>query len=110
VDLERHVAVGYKHDEDEINLVTPPGQLLTGDHNLVNIQVVIDFNVRADQVERYVLQSDRADDLVARAAETAVAEWVAGHTVDDVLLQGKIDLPRWLVTRTQEFIQPYALG
>src|SRR5438445_5358540 len=110
VDLVRRVAVGYQPDEDEINLVTPPGQLLTGDHNLVNVQVVIDYNVRADQVESYVLQSERADSLVARAAETAIAEWVAGRTVDDVLLQGKIDLPRWLVGRTQECIQPYALG
>src|SRR5262249_41668518 len=81
---------------------TPPGQLLTGDHNLVNVRVVVNYTIDADRVEDFVVQLDgdggaeRVDALVARAAEAEVAEWVAGRTVDDVLLRGKADLPRGL--------------
>lgn len=110
VDRVRRVEVGYRPDADEDNLTTPPGQLLTGDHNLVNVQVVLNYAVRHDAVEDYVVHADEADGLVARAAETAMAEWVAGRTVDDVLLRGKVDLPPWLVAETQRRLEPYHLG
>src|SRR3954452_17960271 len=37
VDRVRQVVVGYTEDESGL----PPGQLLTGDHNLVNVRVVL---------------------------------------------------------------------
>ena len=109
VDLVRRVLVGYQPEVAD-NLQTPPGQLLTGDHNLVNVQVALFYSIMEDRVDDYVIQSDRADGLVARAAETALSEWVAGRTVDDVLLRGKALLPAWLVQKTQERIAPYRLG
>lgn len=110
VDLVRRVQVGYQPESDAGEIQAPPGQLLTGDHNLVNIQVVLLYSVVEDQVEDYVVQADRADDLVARLAETALMEWVAGRTVDEVLIRGKQELPSWLAQQTQRRIQPYRLG
>lgn len=110
VDLVRPVALGYDPTQDDGSLATPPGQLLTGDHNLVNVQVVLNYAVRPGEVEDYILQADRADELVARVAETVLAEWVAGRTVDEVLINGKSILPRWLVAQTQQRLQPYRLG
>jgi membrane protease subunit HflK len=48
--------------------------------------------------------------LLTRVAETALAEWVAGRGVDEVLLRGKETLPRWLVSETQKRVEPYGLG
>ena len=110
VDQVRRVEVGYRPDADEDNQTTPPGQLLTGDHNLVNVQAVVNYAVRHDAVEDYVVHAGEADGLVARAAETAMAEWVAGRTVDDVLLRGKVELPQWLVEQTQRRLGPYHIG
>src|SRR5207245_448745 len=110
VDLARRLLVGYHPDAQADNVQTPPGQLLTGDHNLVNVQVALIYSVNEDRVEDYVIQAERADSLVARAAETALAEWVAGRTVDEVLLHGKAMLPAWLVHKTQERIGSYDLG
>jgi membrane protease subunit HflK len=110
VDQVRRVEVGYQPDADEDSLTTPPGQLLTGDHNLVNLRVVLNYAVRHDAIEDYVVHADEADGLVARAAETAMAEWVAGRAVDEVLLRGKVDLPRWLVAQTQERLEGYRVG
>jgi len=111
VDRVRRVTLGFTaSDSDEFGIALPPGQLLTGDHNLVNVQVVIEYAINEDEVTQFVLYGDQADGLVGRVAETVLAEWVAGRRVDDVLLRGKELLPRWLVAKTQERITPYGLG
>jgi modulator of FtsH protease HflK len=109
IDLVKSVTVGFQPGSDE-GPFTPSGQLVTGDHNLVNVQVVLDYAVREDEVEAFVLHAERVDGVVARAAESVLADWVAGRGVDDVLLNGKGHLPPALVRRVQERIEPYGLG
>lgn len=109
VDLVRRVAIGYQ-ETAESDQTTPPGQLLTGDHNLVNAQVFLDYSVRDEQLEDYVVQAERADGVIARACEAILAEWVSGYKVDEVLIRGKAQLPALLVERTQARIEPYRLG
>lgn len=111
-DLLRRVIVGYQPDSEDDRLTMPPGQLLTGDHNLVNVQIVLDYAVdrQAEQVVAYLLHADRTDALVTRAAEAVLAEWVAQHEVDEVLIRGKALLPTLLANQTQERIAPYHLG
>src|SRR5262249_38354696 len=87
-----------------------PGQLLTGDHNLVNVQVVVNYAVDPDAVVDYVVQRERAEEVIARTVETVLAEWVAGRTVDDVLLGGKRSRPQDLVTRARQRLGGYRLG
>jgi membrane protease subunit HflK len=110
VDQLRRVPVGYNPDAEEDGQSTPAGQLLTGDHNLVNVQAVIHYSVDDREVVPFIEQADRADGLIAGAAESVLAEWVAGRPIDDVLLQGKTQLPAVLVRATQERIKPYRLG
>jgi membrane protease subunit HflK len=110
VDRVRRVTVGHGPDEEESSSATPPGQLLTGDHNLVNVQVVVHYSVDDNQVVSFIEHEDRVDGLIARTAEAILAEWVAGHGIDDVLLQGKISLPGVLVPQLDERLAPYHLG
>jgi membrane protease subunit HflK len=120
VDQVRRVVAGYQPDQDEDTQGAPAGQLITGDHNLVNIQVVVHYAVDENQVVSFFEQADRADGLITRAAETVLTEWVAGHTIDDVLLRAKVVLSgppgtgqeeRGVVaTRTAERLAPYQLG
>ncbi len=107
VDHLRRVVVGYQEGGDA---VMPAGQLLTGDHNLVNVQAAIYYKIRPDQVADFVVQTDRVDGLTARAAETVLAEWVASRTVDEALLNGKIGLRAALIEQVQERINNYELG
>jgi modulator of FtsH protease HflK len=109
VDRLQSVVVGYRGD-DNPDLVIPPGQLLTGDHNLVNVQATIYYKVRPEEVADYVAQAGRVEAVLSRTAETVMAEWVAGRTVDDVLLNGKTALREDLVPRIEERFQPYRLG
>jgi membrane protease subunit HflK len=110
VDMVRRVTVGYQPCEDESEENSPPGQLLTGDHNLVNAQVLVDYTIRPEEIEDYVLQSEQVDGLIARAAEAAVSAWVASRRVDDVLLRGKVELPNLLPAEIEEKLEGYKLG
>lgn len=108
---ERRVVVGYSGDSDaEDQAVMPMGQVLTGDHNLVNVKAEILYSVVAEDVEKFAVQADRADRLVARAAEASLNEWIVGRSIDDVLLRGKQQLPELLKAGIQKQIALYHLG
>lgn len=104
----RTVDVGFDGQEDELSM--PAGQLLTGDHNLVNAQLKVEYSVVDDQADRFLLNQERIAGLVARATESALAEWIAGRPVDQVLGEEKALLPAWIVRETNRRLQPYALG
>jgi membrane protease subunit HflK len=109
VDRVQSVVVGYQEDDGSGESM-PAGQLLTGDHNLVNVQAVLTYKVRRNEEAKYVLQADRVDALLTRAVEAVMAQWVAGRNVDDVLLNGKNEMRPVLKEQTQEWIEPYRLG
>jgi len=110
IDMVRRVQVGYERDAEESDASLPPGQFLTGDHNLVNIQVLVDYSIRESDVEDYVVQEPRVDGMIARASEAALSEWTAGRRVDDALLRGKMELPMLLPVKIQEVLEPCRLG
>src|SRR5688572_97737 len=107
----RRVVVGQPElGFDDDSRGAPPGQLLTGNHNLVNVQAEVFYTVVEAEVGKFALQADRANTLVERLAEAALAEWVAGRTVDDVLRTGKTLLPGAIVRQVQARIDAYDLG
>lgn len=106
----RSIKVGYTDKKDDDDNIVPIGQMVTGDHNLVNVLASIDFRVREVEVEKFVLQQPNIDAFVARAAESLLAEWVAGRTVDDVLRRGKHQLADWLGGQIQHRLADYDLG
>lgn len=106
----KRVVVGVTSKEDEELRETPSGQLLTGDHNLVNLEAEVYYTVVEDQVDKFVINADRTDALVARVTEAALAEWIAGRTVDEVLLRGKMLLPAYLIGAVQSRLAGYDLG
>jgi modulator of FtsH protease HflK len=108
VDRVQSVTVGFREEGNDDPM--PAGQLLTGDHNLVNTQATLYWKVRPEELDDYVTQADRVEELLTRAAEAVLAEWVAGRDVDDVLLNGKNALPSALIAGTQQRIEGYRLG
>jgi membrane protease subunit HflK len=111
VDRVRSVTVGFNDEQEELESDSiPAGQVLTGDHNLVNARVVLFYKVDPPQIADFVLHADRVEEILTRAVETALAEWVAGRTVDDVLLNGNNTLRPALLALVAEQIEPYRLG
>jgi len=109
VDRLQSVVVGYQED-DFSGETMPLGQLLTGDHNLVNVQAVLTYKVQPGAEAEYALQADRLDAVLTRTAEAVMAQWIAARNVDDVLLNGKNELRPVLVGQTKDWIKPYRLG
>lgn len=111
VAFERRVTVGFSGEEErDVTDTIPSGQLVTGDHNLVNVQVQIDYTVDPKQVDRYVLNRDLVGTLLGRTAESCLAEWVAGRNVDFILSRGPSLLPSWLAAELKARLAPYELG
>jgi membrane protease subunit HflK len=109
VDLVRRVTFGYEQDAYSEAPLTP-GRLLTGDQNVVDVRVAVEYTVRPDAVIAYLSVRDRVDGALARQAETALAEWVAARPVDEVLLTGKAVLPAVLTDRIRDRLEPLGLG
>ena len=109
VDRVQSVAVGYQED-DLSGEAMPAGQLLTGDHNFVNVQAILTYSVQPGEEAEYVVQADRVDAPTDASVESVMAQWVAGRTVDDVLLNGKNEMRPVLKEQTRQWIEPYRLG
>ncbi len=104
--------VGYNPDAGDDTGAMPRGQFLTGDQNLVNVKLVVEYAVDdADgPLDNYVMNRDIADAVISAEAEAAAAEWVAGRPVDEVLLTGRAALPRWLMARLPDRLAAPRLG
>jgi membrane protease subunit HflK len=105
----RRVTVGYQFGEGPTD-DTPTGQLLTGDRNLINVRLIINWTVKPEEVLAFVEQQERVEELITRTAEGVLGEWIAGRTVDEVLLKGKDSLPEDLPPRLQARLDRCSLG
>src|ERR1019366_6188798 len=77
---------------------------------LINVQAEVYFRIRANETEKFLLQAKSVDALIARAVESALAEWIAAHKYDDVFVSGKQLLPGIVRLRLQERLDDYDLG
>ncbi len=108
----RQLEVGFALDAVEDAGATPPGQFLSGDENLVNVRLVVEYAIddRDGELEHYLAHRDRTDAVLTRVAETLAGEWVASRTVDEALLTGRAALPAWLTPRLTDRLAGQRLG
>jgi modulator of FtsH protease HflK len=107
----RQLRIGYD-PEAVVESGAPPGQMLTGDQNLVNVQLVIDYAIGEtdDDLDNFVIHREQVDAALTRAAEAAVAEWTGARSIDQVLLTGSAALPAWVMARLGERLPGLRLG
>ena len=105
----RQLSVGYTPEEAADTPTIPSGQLLTGDQNIVNLRLVVEYAIDDEELEDFAVHKDRADAVLAREAESAAAEWAAAHTVDEVL-GGRAAVARRVAELLPERIAPHRLG
>ena len=107
----RQLPVGFSQEEASDAPGTPAGQLLTGDQNLINVKLVVEYAIddRDGELDQYVLHRDRVDSVLGRATETLASEWVGARRVDAVL-SGRASLVAWVSRRLPERIAAARLG
>jgi len=108
----RQIRAGFTPDSAIDAPGTPAGQFLTGDQNLVNVQLTLDYAIGETDAEldAFVIHKDQVDAMLSREAEAAAAEWAGGRTVDDVLITGTAALPAWIMERLEPRIAVLNLG
>jgi membrane protease subunit HflK len=108
----QQLTVGYSLENSSDIPGTPPGQFVTGDHNLVNVQLVLQYAIGETdrELDDYVIHKDQVDAVLGREMEAATAEWTAGESVDQVLLTGSAAIPTWLMDRIAERLPKFRLG
>lgn len=108
----RQIKAGFAPDLAIDAPGNPAGQFLTGDQNLVNVQLTLDYAIGETDadLDAYVIQREIADAALVREAEAAAAEWAGGRTVDDALLTGTAALPAWIMERLEPRLAELKLG
>jgi len=111
VRVVRQLPVGYNPDESSDAPGLPNGQLLTGDQNLVNLKLVVEYAIddRDGSLENYVVNRDQVDAVLYRETETLAAEWIGSRTVDRVL-GGRAALTQWIATRLPDRLDKQNFG
>ena len=83
-------------------------ELLTGDTNILNIALVVQYVIRnpAD----YLFQVDGPQTLVGTLAESVLTETVVGMPIDEVLTTGRLAIQARVKLKTQETLDRYQSG
>ena len=108
----RQIEIGYDTNSGDDTKSTPEGQLLSGDQNLVNIRIVVEYSVREDteSIHRYITNKEMVGYTLIREAETSAREWVAGKGIDEVLLMARSGIPTWVMSQLSTRLQTHRLG
>jgi membrane protease subunit HflK len=83
-------------------------QYLTGDRNILNIRLVVQFAI-SDPVQ-YLFRTSDVNAVVSNAARGALAQVVAGRHVDDLLTTEKVAVQERVQTVAQAVLSRYDCG
>ena len=107
VDRVRTTRIGLVPEDDGL---VPRGQLVTGDHNLIQVDLAAQWRVDPARVTDFALISDRAETILAQVVEGLLGEWIGERAIDPLLLEGKVRLPGELVPKAQERLERLGMG
>ncbi len=116
VDEQRQLALGFVEETDPndslapVSFSTPTGQALTGDNQIVNLRISIQYRIDREKLLDYVLIRDSIEELLSRAAEETLTTTLASEKIDQVLLGRSASLESRLKERLADRLQPYHTG
>jgi membrane protease subunit HflK len=92
------------------NKVLPEALMLTTDENIVDMQFVVQYRLRADGAPDYLFKTRDPDEAVRQAAETAMREIVGKKPMDFVLYEGRTNVATEVQTLMQQILDRYHTG
>lgn len=88
-------------------------QMLTGDENVVDCSMVIQYQIRSADVRDYLFNFDSSIDIeetLHDIGEAALRQAVGDHPIDDVLTTGKLEVQQEIEEKAQELADLYRMG
>ncbi|ALM83736.1 FtsH protease activity modulator HflK [Bordetella sp. N] len=92
------------------NKVLPEALMLTTDENIVDMQFVVQYRLRADGAPDYLFRTRDPDESVRQAAETAMREIVGKKPMDYVLYEGRTNVATEVQALMQQILDRYNTG
>ena len=84
----RTAEVGYRTQADNQNVVLEEAQMLTGDENMVVVQLFIQYLVQDPVAYRFHVRD--AEDVLKASAEIALRSTVGQNTIDFTMTEGRV--------------------
>jgi membrane protease subunit HflK len=104
----RTFEVGFRGSSS--NKVLPESLMLTTDENIVDMQFVVQYRLRADGAPDYLFRTRNPDEAVRQAAETAMREVVGKQPMDYVLYEGRTNVATDVQALMQQILDRYHTG
>jgi len=104
------MSIGFRYAE-EIQGIDPPAvemEWLTGDTNIVNLQVIAQYTV--DRPAAFFFTTEKPQFLLRRITEATITELVGQATIDDILTTGRASMLEAAKLKTQAVLDQYDLG
>ncbi|MDP3186470.1 MAG: FtsH protease activity modulator HflK [Anaerolineales bacterium] len=104
----RTAEIGYRTEAGSQNVVLEEAQMLTGDENMVVVQLFIQYLVH-DPVA-YLFHVRDAEAVLKASAEIALRSAVGQNTIDFTMTEGRVQAQDQVKTRLQELLDQYQTG
>jgi membrane protease subunit HflK len=104
----RTAEVGYRTEAGSQNVVLEEAQMLTGDENMVVVQLFIQYLVQ-DPVA-YLFHVRDAEDVLKASAEIALRSAVGQNTIDFTMTEGRVQAQDQVKTHLQALLDEYKTG
>jgi membrane protease subunit HflK len=90
------------------NAAENPVQYLTGDQNIIAVQMAVQYAI--SDAAAYLYRSQEVTQMIAAAVESAFAQTIAAESVDNILTTGKIAVQNTTLAKAREILAGYASG
>jgi membrane protease subunit HflK len=104
----RTAEIGYRSDAGSQNVVLEEAQMLTGDENMVVVQLFIQYLVQ-DPVA-YTFHVENADAVLKASAEIALRSAVGQNTIDFTMTEGRVQAQEQVKVLLQSLLDQYKTG
>ncbi|HJW91057.1 MAG TPA: FtsH protease activity modulator HflK [Anaerolineales bacterium] len=104
----RTAEIGYRTEAASQNVVLEEAQMLTGDENMVVVQLFIQYLVQ-DPVA-YLFHVRDAETVLNASAEIALRSAVGQNTIDFTMTEGRVQAQDQVKTHLQELLDQYQTG
>jgi membrane protease subunit HflK len=104
----RTAEIGYRTQADSQNVVLEEAQMLTGDENMVVVQLFVQYLVQDPVAYRFHVRD--AEDVLKASAEIALRSTVGQNTIDFTMTEGRVQAQAQVKERLQELLDQYQTG
>jgi membrane protease subunit HflK len=92
------------------NRVLPESLMLTDDENIVDVQFVVQYRLRADGAPDYLFKTKDPDESVRQVSQSAMREVVGTRSMDFVLYEGRTAVAAEVQKQMQHILDRYQTG